>query len=151
MGRTDQVLTGGSPSKIYQRTTMKAVFALLLVCLIQISFAEEQESINSEGNLLLQREARDAAKSGCKKGKEGKDCRKRLRKRSRKGKQNRNTSKPKTRRRGRTGTRKAKGKGTSPAKGEEGKNKGGKGKEKKKNRRKKISRRKKQNGEKKLN
>merc|ERR1712179_843256 len=94
--------------KINQRTTMKAVFALLLVCLIQISFAEEQESINSEGNLLLQREARDAAKSGCKKGKEGKDCRKRLRKRSRKGKQNRNTSKPKTRRRGRTGTRKAK-------------------------------------------
>merc|ERR1711909_11542 len=116
MGRTDQVLTGGSPSKIYQRTTMKAVFALLLVCLIQISFAEEQESINSEGNLLLQREARDAAKSGCKKGKEGKDCRKRLRKRSRKGKQNRKTSKSKTRRRDRTGTRKAKGKVMSPGK-----------------------------------
>jgi len=59
---------------------MKAVFALLLLCLVQISFAEEQESsASSEGNLLLQREARDAAR-GCKGGK--KKCGKKSRKRN---------------------------------------------------------------------
>merc|ERR1711936_1186010 len=116
--------------KIYHRTTMKAVFALLLVCLIQISFAEEQESIDSEGNLLLQREARDAAKSGCKKGREGKGCRRRLRKQSRKGKKDRKKGKPNDRKKVRKGTRKAKGmgpKGKRPTKdNEEGNNKGGK-------------------------
>merc|ERR1712179_902084 len=87
--------------KIYHRTTMKAVFALLLVCLIQISFAEEQESIDSEGNLLLQREARDAGKrTGCEKGKKGRGCRRRLRKQSRKRKSSRKQS---NRRKGRKG------------------------------------------------
>merc|ERR1712080_493088 len=96
--------------KINQRTTMKAVFALLLVCLIQISFAEEQESIDSEGNLSLEREARDAAETDCK-GKKGKDlkrCRRRLRKQSRKMKNKRKTAKSQKGRKGRNGQRKAK-------------------------------------------
>merc|ERR1712105_376060 len=78
MGRTHQVLTGGSLSYHLLTTTMKAVLALLLVCLVQISSAEEQENIASEGNLLLQREVREAAggqkNQGC-----DKKCRKALR------------------------------------------------------------------------
>merc|ERR1712243_340623 len=56
--------------KINQRTTMKAVFALLLICLIQISFAEEQESIDSEifcckgKREMLQENVRPEAKEG---------------------------------------------------------------------------------------
>merc|ERR1719500_2526836 len=48
---------------------MKAVLALLLVCLVQISSAEEQENVASEGNLLLQREVREAAR-----GKNNPEC-----------------------------------------------------------------------------
>merc|ERR1712210_131834 len=69
-------------------TTMKAVLALLLVCLVQISSAEEQENIANEGNLLLQREVREAARGKnkaqgcdkkCKQGKREKRDRKKLR------------------------------------------------------------------------
>merc|ERR1711964_484467 len=82
MGRTDQVLTGGSLSYNPLTTTMKAVLALLLVCLVQISFAEQEDiaadGASSDTNLLLQREVREAAKGkgnkkqGC--DKEGKKC-----------------------------------------------------------------------------
>merc|ERR1719264_1660795 len=73
---------------------MKAVLALLLVCLVQISSAEEQENIASEGNLLLQREVREAARGNNKQGCD-KKCRqekkeKRDRKRSRQLKKKKN-------------------------------------------------------------
>merc|ERR1711973_568432 len=81
MGRADQTALS-SLSYNPLTTTMKAVLALLLVCLVQISFAE-QEDIAADGapsdtNLLLQREVREAAKGkgtkkeGC--DKEGKKC-----------------------------------------------------------------------------
>merc|ERR1711981_1286292 len=83
MGRTHQVLTGGSLSYHLLTTTMKAVFALLLVCLVQISSAEEQENIASEGNLLLQREVREAAR-GNNEERCDRKCRKKLRKEKKK-------------------------------------------------------------------
>merc|ERR1712088_183564 len=91
MGRTDQVLTGGSLSYNPLTTTMKAVLALLLVGLVQISFAE-QEDIAADGassntNLLLQREVREAAKG---KKKQGHKCEKKGKKG---GKQGRKTKK----------------------------------------------------------
>merc|ERR1711951_240009 len=112
MGRTDQVLTGGSLSYDQLTTTMKAVLALLLVCLVQISFAEQEDiaadSVSSVANLLLQREVREASK-GCKKGdrkcerqakrQEKKKNRKRLRKeKDRKKDKPRNAKKTKTKR-----------------------------------------------------
>merc|ERR1711970_192211 len=84
MGRTDQVLTGGFLSFHQLRTTMKAVLALLIVCLIQISFAEQEnvaDDASSVDNLLLQREVREAAR-GCEPG--DKKCRKQLRQDKRK-------------------------------------------------------------------
>merc|ERR1711973_289442 len=79
MGRADQTALS-SLSYNPLTTTMKAVLALLLVCLVQISFAE-QEDIAADGapsdtNLLLQREVREAAKGTKKEGcdKEGKKC-----------------------------------------------------------------------------
>merc|ERR1712088_578564 len=83
MGRTHQVLTGGSLSYHLLTTTMKAVFVLLLVCLVQISSAEEQENIASEGNLLLQREVREAAR-GNNEERCDKKCRKKLRQQKKK-------------------------------------------------------------------
>merc|ERR1712184_119018 len=93
MGRTDQVLTGGFFSYNHLTTTMKAVLALLLVCLVQISFAE-QEDIASDGapsdtNLLLQREVREVAKGnkgrGCdKEDKKCKNKRRQMKKKNRK-------------------------------------------------------------------
>merc|ERR1712212_486579 len=89
MGRTDQVLTGGFFSYNHL-TTMKAVLALLLVCLVQISFAE-QEDIAADGapsdtNLLLQREVREAAKGNKGRGcdKEDKKCKNKQRQRKKK-------------------------------------------------------------------
>merc|ERR1712130_273569 len=123
--------------KIYHRTTMKAVFALLLVCLIQISFAEEQESIGSEGNLLLQREARDAAKGKtqrCPDGMSRRECKK-LKKKSKRMKKNRQRN-PKKGGKG----RKRPGKGRPKKKEEKGK-----GKNRKKNQRRNPNRRKSQN------
>jgi len=70
MGRTDQVLTGGSLSYNPLTTTMKAVLAFLIVCLVQISLAEQEDiadGVSSEANLLLQREVREAAR-GCDRG-----------------------------------------------------------------------------------
>merc|ERR1719234_1026729 len=49
---------------------MKAVLALLIVCLVQISFAEQEnvaDDASSVANLLLQREVREAGR-GCEKG-----------------------------------------------------------------------------------
>merc|ERR1711951_338650 len=98
MGRTDQVLTGGSLSIDHN---MKAVLALLLVCLVQISFAEQEDiaadSVSSVANLLLQREVREAAKGnkkGCdkecrkKQRQKKKNNRKKLRRQQKKGKKN---------------------------------------------------------------
>merc|ERR1711951_213294 len=83
MGRTDQVLTGGSLSYDHN---MKAVLALLLVCLVQISFAEQDDiaadSVSSVANLLLQREVREAAKG------KNKECDKECRKKQRQKKKN---------------------------------------------------------------
>merc|ERR1711964_767937 len=92
MGRTDQVLTGGSLSYNPLTTTMKAVLALLLVCLVQISFAEQEDiaadGASSDTNLLLHRDVREAAKGskgnkkqGC--DKEEKKCKKQQRQRKR--------------------------------------------------------------------
>merc|ERR1711971_672568 len=93
MGRTDKVLT----LEVSLTTTMKAVLALLTVCLIQISFAEQENVANdasSVANLLLKREVRDAGKGGCEKGdrkcerqKKRKE-RKKLRKQKKRNKEN---------------------------------------------------------------
>merc|ERR1711973_213263 len=71
MGRADQTALS-SLSYNPLTTTMKAVLALLLVCLVQISFAE-QEDIAADGapsdtNLLLQREVREVSKGTKKEG-----------------------------------------------------------------------------------
>merc|ERR1712210_177146 len=86
MGRTDQVLTGGSLSYHQLTKAMKAVLTLLLVCLlVQISSAEQEDisdAASNEPNLSLQREVREAAK--CESG--DKKCAKRLRKERRRKK-----------------------------------------------------------------
>merc|ERR1712088_754062 len=114
MGRIHQVLTGGSLSYHLLTTTMKAVFALLLVCLVQISSAEEQENIASEGNLLLQREVREAAR-GNNEERCDKKCRKKLR-------QQRKKDRP-AKKAGKAGERKIKGK-TAKKKKDKEKSKG---------------------------
>merc|ERR1712088_1055627 len=74
MGRTNQVLTGGSIfSTSPQTTSMKIVLALLVLCLFQFSLAEQEDIDNAETNLVLERDVRDAGKKNCK----GKNCRKR--------------------------------------------------------------------------
>merc|ERR1712055_1185668 len=88
MGRTDQVLTGGSLSYHQLTKAMKAVLALLLlVCLVvQISSAEQEDisdAASNEPNLSLQREVREAAKR-CKSG--GKECARSRKERRRKKK-----------------------------------------------------------------
>merc|ERR1711936_386621 len=81
MGRTNQVLTGGSIySTSPQTTSMKIVLALLVLCLVQFSLAELEAVDNSETNLVLERDIREAGKN-CPKGKEGRQCRKMLKKR----------------------------------------------------------------------
>merc|ERR1711899_556634 len=81
MGRTNQVLTGGSIySTSPQTTTMKIVLALLVLCLFQFSLAELEDVDNAETNLVLERDIREAGKN-CPQGKEGKQCRKRQKKR----------------------------------------------------------------------
>merc|ERR1712055_339055 len=82
MGRTDQVLTGGSLSYHQLTKAMKAVFTLLLlVCLVvQISSAEQEDisdAASKEPNLSLQREVGEAAR-GCANG--DKKCARKLRK-----------------------------------------------------------------------
>merc|ERR1711860_72906 len=91
MGRTDQVLTGGSLSYHQLTKAMKAVLTLLLlVCLlVQISSAEQEDisdAASNEPNLSLQREVREAAK-GCESG--NKKCARR----SRKGRKRKKASK----------------------------------------------------------
>merc|ERR1711928_295 len=74
MGRTNQVLTGGSIySTSPQTTAMKIVLALLVLCLFQFSLAEQEDIDNAETNLVLERDVREAGKKNCK----GKNCRKR--------------------------------------------------------------------------
>merc|ERR1712240_541040 len=81
MGRTNQVLTGGSIfSTSPQTTTMKIVLALLVLCLVQFSLAEVEDVDNAETNLVLERDIREAGKN-CQKGKEGRQCRKMQKKR----------------------------------------------------------------------
>merc|ERR1712198_314138 len=140
MGRTDQVLTGGShwrfPLLRSIDHNMKAVLALLLVCLVQISFAEQEnidDGTSSETNLLLQREVREAAK-GCKRGdrkcerqakrKEKKKNRKRLRKEKNRKKDKPRNAKKTTTKRGKKGGKKGRkaGKKKSTRKGKGGKN-----------------------------
>merc|ERR1712240_254685 len=78
MGRTNQVLTGGSIfSTSPQTTTMKIVLALLVLCLFQFSLAELEDVDNAETNLVLERDIREAGKD-CPKGKQ---CRRRQKKR----------------------------------------------------------------------
>jgi len=96
MGRTDQVLTGGSLSYHQLTKAMKAVLTLLLlVCLlVQISSAEQEDisdAASNEPNLSLQREVREAAK-GCESG--NKKCGRRSRK-GRKRKKATKVEKPK--------------------------------------------------------
>merc|ERR1711899_419777 len=63
MGRTNQVLTGGSIfSTSPQTTAMKIVLALLVLCLFQFSLAEQGDVDNVETNLVLERDAREAGK-----------------------------------------------------------------------------------------
>merc|ERR1712079_162033 len=74
MGRTNQVLTGGSIySTSPQTTAMKIVLALLVLCLFQFSLAEQEDIDNAETNLVLERNVREAGKKNCK----GMNCRKR--------------------------------------------------------------------------
>merc|ERR1739845_145860 len=81
MGRTNQVLTGGSIYSTRPQTTiMKIVLALLVLCLFQFSLAEREDIDNAETNLVLERDAREAGKK-CQNGQEGKQCRKRQKKR----------------------------------------------------------------------
>merc|ERR1712107_237907 len=64
MGRTNQVLTGGSIfSTSPQTTTMKIVLALLVLCLFQFSLAELEDVDNAETNLVLERDIREAGKN----------------------------------------------------------------------------------------
>merc|ERR1711926_52246 len=90
MGRTNQVLTGGSIySTSPQTTTMKIVLALFVLCLFQFSLAELEDVDNAETNLVLERDIREAGKN-CQKGEEGKKCR-RDRRRQKKRKSRKST------------------------------------------------------------
>merc|ERR1711962_628940 len=96
MGRTNQVLTGGSIfSTSPQTTAMKIVLALLVLCLVQFSLAEQEDVDNVETNLVLERDAREAGKK-CEKG----DRRKRRAERARKKEAKRSLEKEKNRDRG---------------------------------------------------
>merc|ERR1711951_327997 len=122
MGRTDQVLTGGSLSIDHN---MKAVLALLLVCLVQISFAEQEDiaadSVSSVANLLLQREVREAAK--CEKG--DKKCKREQRQKKKKQRKNLRKQKKdrKNRRKNQTSRKAKKGKKGEKKPGKAGKKK----------------------------
>merc|ERR1712038_117247 len=107
MGRTNQVLTGGSIfSTSPQTTAMKIVLALLVLCLFQFSLAEQEEIDNVETNLVLERDAREAGKEcdngdrKCKrrqkKKKSRKNAKKGGKKKSGKGKKQRQRSGKKT-------------------------------------------------------
>merc|ERR1711990_1367423 len=99
MGRTDQVLTGGSLSYHQLTKAMKAVLTLLLVCLVvQISSAEQEDisdAASNEPNPSLQREVREAAK--CESG-DKKCLRRSKRAKGTKGKKKNQTKKPKNKR-----------------------------------------------------
>merc|ERR1712133_321163 len=78
MGRTNQVLTGGSIfSTSPQTTTMKIVLALLVLCLFQFSLAEREDVDNAETNLVLERDVREAGKR-CENG--DRKCKRKLKK-----------------------------------------------------------------------
>merc|ERR1711972_656855 len=107
MGRTNQVLTGGSIYSTRPQTTiMKIVLALLVLCLVQFSLAEQEDVDNAETNLVLERDAREAGKRcengdrKCKrqqkKKKSRKSAKKGGKKKSGKGKKQRQRSEKKT-------------------------------------------------------
>merc|ERR1712227_1066219 len=107
MGRTNQVLTGGSIfSTSPQTTTMKIVLALVVLCLFQFSLAEQKDVDNAETNLVLERDVREAGKKcdngdrKCKrkqnKKKSRKSAKKGGKKKSGKGKKQRQRSEKKT-------------------------------------------------------
>merc|ERR1711971_1052380 len=126
MGRTDQGFTGDSFSFHPLTTTMKAVLALLIVCLIQISFAEQEnvaDDASSVENLLLQREVREAGKGGCEPG--DKKCKRQLRKDERKERKKFRQQKKKSK------NNRKKVKGSKTKKSKKGGEKGGKGERKK--------------------
>jgi len=120
---------------------MKAVLALLIVCLIQISFAEQEnvaDDASSVANLLLQREVREAGKGGCEPG--DKKCKRQLRKDQRKERKRlRKGEKQSRKNRKKTKTSKTK-------KSKKGGKKGGKGERKKSTRKLKGEKRQKKNG-----
>merc|ERR1711973_510320 len=90
MGRTNQVLTGGSIfSTSPQTTTMKIVLALLVLCLFQFSLAEQEDIDNAETNLVLERDVREAGRKGCT---AGKNCKKGGKKSRKKRKQTRKSN-----------------------------------------------------------
>merc|ERR1712203_1325023 len=96
MGRTNQVLTGGSIfSTSPQTTTMKIVLALLVLCLFQFSLAEQEDVDTAETNLVLERDAREAGKK-CENG----DRKKRRAGRTRKKEAKKSLEKEKNRDRG---------------------------------------------------
>merc|ERR1712209_341533 len=97
MGRTNQVLTGGSIfSTSPQTTTMKIVLALLVLCLFQFSLAEQEDIDNAETNLVLERDVREAGRKGCTAGKNCKKGAKKSRK-ERKRKKSRKKKRKQTR------------------------------------------------------
>merc|ERR1712037_6076 len=73
-------------------TTMKAVPALLLICLIKLSLGEEREDsandTSSVGNLLLPRITRETGRK-CKKGDRGQKCQNKLRQKKKRNGTNR--------------------------------------------------------------
>merc|ERR1712054_250347 len=94
MGRTNQVLTGGSIYSTRPQTTiMKIVLALLVLCLFQFSLAEQEDVDNAETNLVLERDVREAGKK-CDNG--DRKCKRKLKKKkSGKGKKQRQRSEKK--------------------------------------------------------
>merc|ERR1712147_557342 len=78
MGRTNQVLTGGPIYSTRPQTTiMKIVLALLVLCLVQFSLAEQKDVDTAETNLVLERDAREAGKK-CENG--DRECKKKQKK-----------------------------------------------------------------------
>merc|ERR1711963_276248 len=95
MGRTNQVLTGGSIfSTSPQTTTMKIVLALLVLCLFQFSLAEQEDIDNAETNLVLERDVREAGRKGCSAGKNCKKGGKKSRKERKRKKVEKKGNKP---------------------------------------------------------
>merc|ERR1711934_311286 len=83
--------------------TMKAVLALLLICLIKLSLGEEREDVANDasrvGNFLLPRGTRGAARK-CQQGDKRQKCRKKLRQEKKRNRTNRRKEKMSTAKKG---------------------------------------------------